>query len=176
VAGARTLTARVLTTAGTPLPEPVGSLTHAFPRPDALAEADLTGVGLTGARRRTVHALTAALAGGSIRLDPGADRDDARRALLAVPGIGPWTAALVGLRGLADPDVWLPGDLALRRSLAALGSSDTDAANRWRPWRSYAVLHLWALAVPALFTRPATPLTRPHATPLTPAPALPRSA
>ncbi|TFV78504.1 DNA-3-methyladenine glycosylase 2 family protein [Blastococcus sp. CT_GayMR19] len=176
VAGARTLTARVLTAAGTPLPEPVGTLTHAFPRPDALADADLTAVGLTGARRRTVHALTAALAGGSIPLDPGADRDEARRALLAVPGIGPWTAALVGLRGLADPDVWLPGDLALRKSLAALGSSDTDAATRWRPWRSYAVLHLWALAVPSLFTRPTTPSTRTHATPLTPAPALPRSA
>jgi AraC family transcriptional regulator of adaptative response / DNA-3-methyladenine glycosylase II len=169
VAGARTLTARVVTAAGTALPEPVGTLTHAFPRPEALAEADLGAVGLTGARRRTVHALAAALAGGSIPLDAGADREEAGRALLAVPGIGPWTAALVGLRGLADPDVWLPGDLALRKSLTALGSSDTDATTRWRPWRSYAVLHLWALAVPSLFTRPTT-------TPLTPAPALPRSA
>jgi AraC family transcriptional regulator of adaptative response / DNA-3-methyladenine glycosylase II len=168
VAGARTLTARLLS-AGTPLAEPVGTLTHAFPRAAALAEADLSTVGLTGARRRTVHALAAALAAGDIALDPGADRDEARRTLLAVPGIGPWTAALVGLRGLADPDVWLPGDLALRRSLAALGSSDTDAATRWRPWRSYAVLHLWALAVPALFTRP-LPLST------TGGPALPRSA
>ena len=169
VAGARTLTSRVVAAAGTPLPEPVGTLTHAFPRPDALADADLTAVGLTGARRRTVHGLAAALADGTIALDPGTDRDEARRALLAVPGIGPWTAALVGLRGLADPDVWLPGDLALQRSLTGLGSSDTDAATRWRPWRSYAVLHLWALAVPSLFTRP-------NPTPLTPAPALPRSA
>jgi AraC family transcriptional regulator, regulatory protein of adaptative response / DNA-3-methyladenine glycosylase II len=172
VAGARTLTARVLTAAGTPLAEPVGTLTHAFPRAAALADADLGTVGLTGARRRTVHALAAALAGGSIALDPGADREEAGRALLAVPGIGPWTAALVGLRGLADPDVWLPGDLALRRSLASVGSTDADATLRWRPWRSYAVLHLWALAVPSLFTRPATPLAPP-----TPSlPALPRSA
>jgi AraC family transcriptional regulator of adaptative response / DNA-3-methyladenine glycosylase II len=155
VAGARTLTARLLS-AGTPLTEPVGTLTHAFPRAGALAEADLSAVGLTRARCRTVHALAAALAAGEIALDAGADRDEAGRALLAVPGIGPWTAALVGLRGLADPDVWLPGDLALRRSLAALGSSDADAATRWRPWRSYAVLHLWALAVPSLFTRPST--------------------
>ncbi|TFV90770.1 DNA-3-methyladenine glycosylase 2 family protein [Blastococcus sp. CT_GayMR20] len=152
VAGARTLTARLLT-AGTPLPEPVGTLTHAFPRAAALAEADLTAVGLTGARRRTVHALTAALAAGDIALDPGADRVEAGRALVAVPGVGPWTAALVGLRGMADPDVWLPGDLAVGKSLAVLGSSDADAATRWRPWRSYAVLHLWALAVPSLFTR-----------------------
>jgi AraC family transcriptional regulator, regulatory protein of adaptative response / DNA-3-methyladenine glycosylase II len=153
VAGARTLTARVLTTAGTPLDEPVGTLTHAFPRAAALAHADLGAVGLTGNRRRTVGALAAALADRSVPLDPGADREEAGRALLAVPGIGPWTAALVALRGLADPDVWLPGDLALRRSLAVLGSNDIDAATRWRPWRSYAVLHLWALAVPTLFTR-----------------------
>ncbi|MGY1804359.1 AlkA N-terminal domain-containing protein [Blastococcus sp. SYSU D00922] len=153
LAGARTLTARLLPF-GAPLAEPVGTLTHAFPRAAALAEADLSAVGLTGARRRTVSALATALASGDIALDPGADREEAGRALLAVPGIGPWTAALVGLRGLADPDVWLPGDLALRRSLAALGSSDADAATRWRPWRSYAVLHLWALAVPSLFTRP----------------------
>ena len=59
----------------------------------------------------------------------------------------------MALRGLGDPDVWLPGDLALRRSLAGLGSSDTDAVGRWRPWRSYAVMHLWSLAAPALFTR-----------------------
>jgi AraC family transcriptional regulator of adaptative response / DNA-3-methyladenine glycosylase II len=153
VAGARTLTARLVRAAGRPLDEPVGGLTHAFPRAADLAGADLTAVGLTGARRRTVHTLAAALADGTVALGPGADREDARRRLLALPGIGPWTAALIGLRGLADPDVWLPGDLALRRSLAALGSSDTDAADRWRPWSSYAVMHLWALAVPSLFTR-----------------------
>jgi AraC family transcriptional regulator of adaptative response / DNA-3-methyladenine glycosylase II len=165
VAGARTLTARVVSAAGAPLAEPVGTLTHAFPRAAALADVDLSTVGLTGARRRTVHALAAALADGEITLDPGADREEAGRALLAVPGIGPWTAALVGLRGLADPDVWLPGDLAVRKSLAALGSTDTDAAGRWQPWRSYAVLHLWALAVPSLFTRPTPPLTLESALP-----------
>jgi len=157
VAGGRTLTARVVRAAGVPLPEPVGTLTHAFPRAAALVDADLTAVGLTGSRRRSVHALAEAIGSGSVALDPGADREEAHAALLAVPGIGPWTAALVALRGLADPDVWLPGDLALRRSLAALGSSDAEAATRWRPWRSYAVMHLWALAVPSLFTRPGSP-------------------
>jgi AraC family transcriptional regulator, regulatory protein of adaptative response / DNA-3-methyladenine glycosylase II len=158
VAGARTLTARLLSAAGTPLPEPVGTLTHAFPGPVALAEADLGALGLTGTRRRTVRAVAEALTGGALSLDPGADRDEARAGLLAVPGIGPWTAALVAMRGLADPDVWLPGDLAVRRSLSVLGSSDADATTRWRPWRSYAVVHLWALAVPSLFTR--SPLPR----------------
>jgi AraC family transcriptional regulator of adaptative response / DNA-3-methyladenine glycosylase II len=156
VAGARTITARVLHAAGTPLAEPVGTLTHAFPGPEALADADLSAVGLTGARLRTVQGLATALTKEQVPLDPGADRDDAERALLELPGIGPWTAALVRLRGLGDPDVWLPGDLALRKSLARLGSSDRDAVARWRPWRSYAVLHLWALAVPSLFTRPLT--------------------
>ena len=153
LAGARTFTARLLAAAGTPLPQPVGTLTHAFPRAEALVEADLGAVGLTGSRRRTVHALAAALAEGAVDLGPGADRAEAGRALLALPGIGPWTVGLVALRGLGDPDVWLPGDLALRKALAALGSSDADAATRWRPWRSYAVLHLWAMSAPALFTR-----------------------
>jgi AraC family transcriptional regulator of adaptative response / DNA-3-methyladenine glycosylase II len=175
VAGARTLSARVLAAAGTPLPEPAGTLTHAFPRPEALIDADLGAVGLTGSRRRTVHALAGALAEGAIALDPGADREEAMAALLALPGIGPWTAALVGLRGLADPDVWLPNDLALRRSLAELDVSDTDAAARWGPWRSYAVMHLWALAVPSLFTRPPARLPQPP-TPATHEPVLPRSA
>ncbi|SFP25092.1 DNA-3-methyladenine glycosylase II [Geodermatophilus dictyosporus] len=158
VAGARTLTARVVALAGTPLAEPVGTLTHAFPRPAALAAADLSAVGLTGARRRTLTGLAAALAEGRVALDPGCDREEAARDLLALPGIGPWTASLVLMRGLGDPDVWLPGDLALRRALAAVGSSDADAATRWRPWRSYAAVHLWALAAPTLFTRP--PLDR----------------
>ena len=157
VAGARTLTARLLPVAGVPLATPVGTLTHAFPRPEALAAAELDGIGLTGARRAALRALSTALADGDVALDPGADREEARRALLAVRGIGPWTAALVALRGLADPDVWLPGDLALRRSLTALGSTDAEAATRWRPWRSYAVMHLWALAAPSFFTRPTTP-------------------
>jgi AraC family transcriptional regulator of adaptative response / DNA-3-methyladenine glycosylase II len=159
IAGARTLTARLLRATGAPLPEPVGTLTHAFPRPAVLAEADLSTVGLTGARRRSVAHLAGALADGTVPLDPGADRAEAEGALRAVPGVGPWTAALIALRGLADPDVWLPGDLALRRSLAALGSSDAEAATRWRPWRSYAVMHLWALAVPSLF-RPTPSLDR----------------
>ena len=153
LAGARTFTARLLAAAGTPLAEPVGTLTHVFPRPEALVDADLAAIGLTQARRRTVHALAGGLTGGDIDLGPGTDRAAAGKALLAVPGIGPWTVALVALRGLGDPDVWLPGDLALRKSLVALGSSDGDAATRWRPWRSYAVMHLWAMSAPALFTR-----------------------
>ena len=80
---------------------------------------------------------------GRIDLGPGADRDETERALLAVPGIGPWTAAYVQMRGLSDPDVFLPTDLGVRHALERVGS-DVAAADDWRPWRSYAVHHLWA--------------------------------
>ena len=69
--------------------------------------------------------------------------DDARQALLDVPGIGPWTADYVLMRGLGDPDVFLGADLGVKQALSALGTS-ADAADRWRPWRSYAVHHLWS--------------------------------
>ena len=64
--------------------------------------------------------------------------------LLRVRGIGPWTAAYVVMRGLGDPDVFLPGDAGIRRALGALGLAHVRTGDRWRPWRSYAVHHLWA--------------------------------
>ena len=82
-------------------------------------------------------------------LDPGVDRDEAKRQLLDVPGIGPWTASYVALRALGDPDVFPAEDLGLLRSAARLGLPTTPRelaahAERWRPWRSYATHHLWA--------------------------------
>jgi AraC family transcriptional regulator, regulatory protein of adaptative response / DNA-3-methyladenine glycosylase II len=84
---------------------------------------------------------------GKIVLDAGADRDDVRQALLDVPGIGPWTADYVLMRGLGDPDVFLDADLGVRQALAELGSS-VAVAEQWRPWRSYAVHHLWSALPP----------------------------
>ena len=96
--------------------------------------------------------LCAALADGTIALDRGADRDDVRRALLALPGIGPWTADYIALRALGHPDVFLPTDVGIRDALTGLGEDPAraaDLAERWRPWRSYAQLHLWqTLATP----------------------------
>jgi 3-methyladenine DNA glycosylase/8-oxoguanine DNA glycosylase len=107
--------------------------------------------GVTGARARTVHALAAALAGG-LDLDAAAgdpQRADAARAeLLALPGIGPWTADYVALRVLGDLDAFLPGDLVLRRALGGVSVKEAAArAEPWRPWRGYALLHLWTAAV-----------------------------
>ncbi len=97
-------------------------------------------------RGRALIALCRALADGDLRLDRGADRDDVRRDLLAIPGIGPWTADYIALRALGHPDVFLPTDIGIRDALRQLGRDPADAddlAERWRPWRSYAQLHLW---------------------------------
>jgi hypothetical protein len=85
---------------------------------------------------------------GGLVIDPGADRDELRRRLLAIPGVGPWTVAYVELRALGNPDVFLATDLGVRRALERRGlpgdpRSATTLAEPWRPWRSYALLHLW---------------------------------
>jgi len=162
VAGATTLTSRLVTAVGTPLAHPDGGLTHAFPGPEAIAEADLSGLGMTNARVRTLQTLAHALADGTVSLDIGVDRRAAVEDLQRMPGIGPWTASYIAMRGLSDPDVFLGGDLILRRALDDLSRSErarsrsevlavppiteraaNDRAVAWRPWRSYAVMHLW---------------------------------
>ena len=102
------------------------------------------------ARGRALVGLASALATGSVVLDRGPDRDDVRRALLALPGIGPWTADYVAMRALGHPDVFLPTDLAVRRVLTELGGSADPAPDpeMWRPWRSYALMHLWNTLMP----------------------------
>jgi AraC family transcriptional regulator, regulatory protein of adaptative response / DNA-3-methyladenine glycosylase II len=142
VAAARTLAARLVAAHGKPLPAPDGDLTHLFPEPGALAEAPLSELGMPASRRETIRALGAALADGAVSLSPGTDRDEAERGLLAVRGIGPWTAGYVRMRALGDPDVFLPGDAGVRHGLDRLGVPPGAAAG-WRPWRSYAVHLLW---------------------------------
>lgn len=148
LAAARTLAGRLVASAGELLPEALrdDGLTHLWPTPAAVAGAPMAGMPV--ARSRAITALATALATGDVALDRGADRADVRRALLAVPGIGPWTAGYVALRALGDPDVFLPTDAGVKAALRALpGAADPDA---WRPWRSYALLHLWSsLAAPA---------------------------
>lgn len=143
VKGARTLTARLVTTVGTPLAVPRGSLTHLFPTPEQVAASDLAGVGLTGARTRTLRGLGFAVAVGRVCLDGSATAPEVLAALAALPGIGPWTLAYAGLRVLRDPDAWPAGDLVLRRACAEHGLDPDTDPQRWRPWRAYAATHLW---------------------------------
>lgn len=151
VAGARTLAGRLTTSLGEPLPDGLADdeLTHAFPTAAALAAADPASLPLTRARAHALVGLCATIADGSLALDPGADRAATRERLLALPGIGPWTADYVAMRALGDPDAFLATDLGVRKALeqldhAADPSAATQRAERWRPWRAYAVQHLWA--------------------------------
>jgi AraC family transcriptional regulator of adaptative response / DNA-3-methyladenine glycosylase II len=145
VAGARTLAGRLTTALGEPLPEELAdqTLTHAFPAAHALAGADPAELPLTRARAHALVSLCGAIAAGSgsLALDPGADRDATRERLLTLPGIGPWTAEYVAMRALGDPDAFPATDLGVRKAIERLGHADPD---RWRPWRAYAVQHLWA--------------------------------
>ncbi|HET6968812.1 MAG TPA: AlkA N-terminal domain-containing protein [Ornithinibacter sp.] len=114
-----------------------------FPGPEVLAALDPAAlqrtVGVTGARARTVVAVARAVVDGVLTLAPGT-----RAAMLALPGVGPWTTDLVALRALRDPDVFLPGDLVLRRALGGVTAREAATlAEAWRPHRSLAVLHLW---------------------------------
>jgi AraC family transcriptional regulator of adaptative response / DNA-3-methyladenine glycosylase II len=159
VAAARSLVGQLVAAHGTPLPAAHGGVTHLFPAAADLAAADLAAADLAAlpvpaARRAAVGRVAAAVADGVLDLAAGADRGDAVRRLLGIRGVGPWTAAYVAMRALGDPDAFPPGDAALRRAITALGGpSDAggiaELAPRWRPWRAYAVHHLWASLPPA---------------------------
>lgn len=153
VAGAGTLAGRLVDLCGEALPgtlaEGDGPPTRLFPEAAAVAGLGPGGIGLPAARHGALVGLARALEREEIVLDPGADRDGTERRLLSLRGIGPWTASYVAMRALGDPDAFLPTDVGVRRALVRLGypgdlRSVEALAGRWRPWRSYAVGHLWA--------------------------------
>lgn len=148
-AAARTHAGRLVTAHGTPVEDPEGGLTHLFPTPAQLAALDPESLALPGSRRRTLTTLVAALADGSLTLGADSDWAEARARLRALPGFGPWTVEVIAMRGLGDPDAFLPSDLGIRRAAQGLGLPSTPAAltaraEGWRPWRAYAVQYLWA--------------------------------
>ena len=179
VTAARRLGGRLAALYGTPLPAGLsgldgigdGGLTHVFPDAAAIAGVDPATLPMPLSRGRALVALAASLAVGDIALDAGADREEVGARLVALPGIGPWTAGYIRMRALSDPDVFLEGDVGVVRALRALVSGPSApapglgapaatgpavtasaVASRWHPWRSYAVHHLWATEEP-----PATP-------------------
>jgi AraC family transcriptional regulator of adaptative response / DNA-3-methyladenine glycosylase II len=144
VAAANTLTARIVAEHGEPYGETGERL---FPTADVLAAQDPASLPMPRARGRALVGLCRALADGELPLDRSADRAEVRRRLVALPGIGAWTADYVALRALGHPDVFLPTDVGVRNALAGLGEPVVDVAARaeaWAPWRSYALLHLWS--------------------------------
>jgi len=150
---ARNTAARLVALHGRPLAQASGGVTHLFPTPAAVARVASRELRLPRTRAGALRALALAVRDGELDLDRGADRTAARQALLAIPGIGPWTASYVAMRALGDPDAFLPGDAGVRRALERLGRDGGPAsaerlAASWRPWRSYAVMHLWRSLAP----------------------------
>ncbi len=149
VAAATTVCGRLVDRFGSVIPGlPVG-IDRAFPAPAVLAaasESALCGVGMPGARARTLQALGALVAEGGVILEPGTPPEPTMAALEALPGIGPWTASYIAMRALRWPDAFPAGDLAVRKALGTPPPRSVLAhAESWRPWRAYAVVHLWHL-------------------------------
>jgi 3-methyladenine DNA glycosylase/8-oxoguanine DNA glycosylase len=150
LAAARTFAGRLSARYGTPH----SSGLRWFPTPQTIAAADpeelRAAVGITRTRGRTVQRTAEAFAAGLV-LAPEVDHADARRSLLGIPGIGPWTIEYLAVRVLGDRDAFPSGDLVLRRALGDVGAKEAEALSQaWRPLRAYALLHLWTSAVPAL--------------------------
>jgi AraC family transcriptional regulator, regulatory protein of adaptative response / DNA-3-methyladenine glycosylase II len=147
VAGANTLTARIVARLGTPVPglAQIG-LTHTFPTAGTLATADLAGLGLTSRREAAIGTFAAAVADGTIRLDRSIGLEPFVASVSALPGLGPWTASYLAMR-LGEPDAFPTSDLGLRRALDPASPVSTAAlaerAEAWRPWRAHAAVHLW---------------------------------
>jgi len=138
LAAARTFGSRLVSAYGTPGPGGYRLFPQAAVLAAVSAEELQAAVGITGARSRTIQALAGAAADG---LDLGACP---RAALLALPGIGPWTADYLAVRAGGDRDAFVPGDLILRRALGVAAAREAETlAEPWRPWRAYALFHLW---------------------------------
>ena len=148
VRAASTLAARLAERFGTPV---AGfehlALTRVFPGPEVVAGADLTSLGLTAARAETVRRFAEGVAGGELVLDASQGLDRLVERLQQVPGIGPWTAHYIAMRAAGERDAFPSGDLGMRRYLgggARLAAVELlRRAERWRPWRAYAAMHLW---------------------------------
>lgn len=142
VAGARRIAEGMASTYGEPWPEcPVEGLGTVFPDPAALTSLQAGALPMPAARIAALAGLARAVDSGDVALDRSRDRADVRGSLLALAGVGPWTADYIALRALADPDVFLAGDAGVKTALARLAPGEDGA--RWSPWRSYAVMHLW---------------------------------
>jgi AraC family transcriptional regulator, regulatory protein of adaptative response / DNA-3-methyladenine glycosylase II len=149
VKAATTLAGRIAEAYGRPFRSAAfPELTRLPPRPRDLVDADLTRLGVVSARARAIQGLARAVAEGRIRLEGGTEPERAIRELEALPGLGPWSAQLIAMRALREPDAFPASDLGLLRGLAAGGAKPTPAAllsraEAWRPWRAYAAVHLW---------------------------------
>ncbi|SFS02622.1 DNA-3-methyladenine glycosylase II [Dyella sp. OK004] len=162
VAAARTLATRIVQRYGATVSAPLPTgLERLFPDPDILADADLREVGLTTARAATVRGVAQALLDGRIDFRSEQPLDEFVARWVELAGIGEWTAHYMAMRALSHPDAFPAADLILRRAAASDGielstKALTSLAETWRPWRAYAVMHLWRSASDAASARAKT--------------------
>ncbi len=149
VKAAHTLAARLAQTYGERIDTPFIELSHCFPTPEQLVNAPASDIGQLGITRQKVQAiqtLAQQVIDGALDLSPDADIDQTLAALQSIPGIGPWTANYIAMRALHYPDAFLADDLGVKKALAPHSLKDRQRlAENWRPWRAYAVMHLWHL-------------------------------
>jgi AraC family transcriptional regulator of adaptative response / DNA-3-methyladenine glycosylase II len=150
VKGAITLASRLAARLGTPANGNLGvpGLTHAFPRPQRFTVEALAGSGMPGTRARALAAVAEAAARDARLLEPRGELEETIEALCELRGVGEWTAHYIAMRAMGETDAFLASDIGVLRGLAVGGKRPTPAealarAERWRPWRAYAVLHLW---------------------------------
>jgi AraC family transcriptional regulator of adaptative response / DNA-3-methyladenine glycosylase II len=147
VAAGGTIAARLTRQLGGALATPYSSLTHLFPGADAVADAtarDLAALGVPASRATTLRSLARAVSQGELSLDAASEPAQLVDQMLALPGVGPWTAHCLAMRGLGWPDAFPEDDLVLRQALGGISGRQARAlAERWRPWRAYGATHLW---------------------------------
>jgi AraC family transcriptional regulator of adaptative response / DNA-3-methyladenine glycosylase II len=148
VSGARTSLGRFAARFGTPLDRASGRVTHLFPIAEQVAAIPPDALGMPRGRAEAIRRVADLVAIGQLDLSGGTPPEETLHMLGEVRGIGPWTLDYVAMRSLRDPDAFMAGDLGVQNGFAALGLPTTskellERAERWRPWRSYAVMHLW---------------------------------
>jgi len=148
VAAARTFAVRLVERFGVPAALPDGEKVRLFPAAQTIADADLTRIGLPRARASTLNAIARAVCDGSVSFRPEQTLQQFVASWVALPGIGDWTAHYIAMRALSHPDAFPAADLVLRKAVTSDGSlaplKELRAlAEDWRPWRAYAVMHLW---------------------------------
>jgi AraC family transcriptional regulator of adaptative response / DNA-3-methyladenine glycosylase II len=156
VKGATTILGRIVARYGSPMTPDVvdgshGAPTRTFPSAEALAQADLTGLGMPSVRAAAIGTLAAAVADGRLSLEEPVGLEETIDHLRALPGIGRWTAEYIAMRASGEPDAFPAGDLGLRRALEGTGGRPSERELRarsaaWRPWRAYAAMYLWSVA------------------------------
>ena len=158
VKGATTLAGRFSEAFGEPVETPHPGLSRLSPTPQRVAAAqveDVAALGIVRTRAHSIVTLAEEVASGRLKLEAGAPPEATIKQLIALPGIGNWTAHYIAMRALRWPDAFPKEDLALRNSLAGVTAAQAEALSQaWRPWRSYATLHLWQSNAPPALPNP----------------------